>query len=127
MGGVGIGVHHEALGLEAMMAFAVVGNLDAACLSRVDGLTGKFAGGAAATLVNAGDNQRGIASVGEMEGIGNHLALKDRAEVVLGFVELDDGAFLVGLLGRLGVGDQIRRQLIAILSLATHGKDGHGK
>ena len=91
------------------MALAVVGSLDGALLARLDGSTGKFTNGAAATGIHIADDERHVARVGEMEGIGDALALQDGAKVMLRLFEGDDGLLIGRLRRRLGVGDQVGR------------------
>ena len=73
--------------------------LDITRLAGSDRLAGIVAHGAAATRAHATDDQRCIARIGEMEGIGHHFALEQGTEVVLFLVESDDGLLVGGLRG----------------------------
>lgn len=99
-----------------MMALAVIGDFDVARLPRRDGITRELAGGAAAALLHAGDDQRSGTSVGEMEGVGDHLALQNLPEVELRLFKRDLRPLSGRVLGRLRIGHQIGgKQLLAIV------------
>ena len=83
--------------LESVVSLAVVGGLDVAAFARCDGLARIVARRAAATRAYAGDNQGRVARVGEMEGVCDHFALQQSAEIVFGLVESDDGLSVAGL------------------------------
>ena len=94
-----VGVRHDGqhAALEAMVARAVVGHLDVARLAGSDRLAGIVAYGAATTRAYTTDDQRCIARIGEMEGIGHHFALEQRPEIMFFLVE-SDGGLLAGRL-----------------------------
>ena len=87
----GIGVRHdgEETALETMMARAVVGHLDVASLTWRYGFARKVADGAATARAHLADDERRIAHIREVERLSDHLALKQRAEVVFFLVEFD--------------------------------------
>ena len=105
--GVSIGDYGEGTGLEAVMAFAVVGCLDDAVLVGGDRLAREVAGGAAAAGFHVADDERCVAGIGEVEGIGHHLALQEVAELMLRLVEADGGLFDMAWVSRLGVVDDV--------------------
>ena len=120
--GISIADDGQGAGLHAMMALAVVCSLDSALFARLDGSTGELADGAAAAGIHVADNERQGARVGEMEGIGNALALQDGAKVMLRLVEGDNGLFVGGLRRRLGVGDKVGRNLALFTVIVACGE-----
>ena len=68
-GGRGYGVSYDGyrLGLEAKVAFAIIGNLDIAPFTRCNRLTRIVRSRAPTTLLYASDNQGHIARIGKME------------------------------------------------------------
>ena len=105
--------------MHAMMALAVVCSLDGALLARLDGSTGKFADGAATAGIHIADDERHVARVGEMEGIGDALALQDGAKVMLRLFEGDDGLLVGRLCRRLRVGDKVSRDFALFAAVAV--------
>ena len=94
LGRVSVRQDGQIAALKTMMAFAVIRRLDDTLFSRGNRLAGILAHRAATTGGYTADNQRGIACVGEMKRITHHLALKQRAKVMLFLVELDNSLLL---------------------------------
>ena len=107
------------------MTFAVVCDLDVACLPRIDRFAGELAGGATTTLLNTRDDQRGVPCVGEVEGVRNHLTLEDLSKVKLGFLEFDFRLLSGRRPCRLRIGHQIGGQVL--VAIVMTGKQDHRK
>ena len=125
--GISIADDGQGAGLHAMMALAVVCSLDSALFARLDGSTGELADGAATASIHIADDERQCARVGEMEGIGDALALQDGAKVMLRLVEGDDGLFVGGLRRRLGVSDKVGRNLALSAAVVARGEKAHSQ
>ena len=65
----GVGIDGHGFRLEPEVAFTVIGDFYIATFARVNGLARIVRGRTTATLVDTRDEQRGIASVGKVEGI----------------------------------------------------------